>query len=387
MNLHPAVVIGGPPHSGKSVLTYSLTQALRRQNVPHYVLRAYPPDYEGDWSNEADSSLVRHIRIKGAQTTDWIVPICRDIARRHQPLIVDVGGRPTEQQESILNECTHAILLARDEDSRRTWQTLFARHGLMLLADLDSDLHGVSLLHEATPIVRGTLSGLERGKVACGPVFEALVDRLSALFAYDAVELRESHIRTAPVETVVELARMGRALGLASDPYKWNPLHLPQVLDYLPSGVPLGIYDRGPNWLYAALALQAHPATLYQFDVRLGWVTPPRLRIGQPTPDAPLQARLSPRADHVRVELSLTGSYLDYAEAEGLCLPPAPPETGVVLSGKLPLWLWTAVALAYHDALWLAVYQPQLGDQAVVIRTLTDQKVIGQQVHSATTSN
>jgi CRISPR-associated protein Csx3 len=88
----------------------------------------------------------------------------------------------------------------------------------------------------------------------------------------------------------------------------------------------------------------------------------------------------------VRVELSLTGSYLDYAEAEGLCVPPVPLETGVVLSGKLPLWLWTAIALAYHDARWLAVYQPQLGDQAVVIRTQTDQKVIGRRVHSAATS-
>ena len=47
-----AILIGGPPHSGKSVLTYSLTQTLRQQGIDHYVLRACP-DGEGDWSNEA----------------------------------------------------------------------------------------------------------------------------------------------------------------------------------------------------------------------------------------------------------------------------------------------------------------------------------------------
>jgi len=39
MNPFPAVVIGGPPHSGKSVLTYLLTRQLRALRVEHYVLR------------------------------------------------------------------------------------------------------------------------------------------------------------------------------------------------------------------------------------------------------------------------------------------------------------------------------------------------------------
>jgi CRISPR-associated protein Csx3 len=380
MNLLPALVIGGPPHSGKSVLAYSLSQALRLLKIQHYVLRAYPPDCEGDWSHEADQALVRHIRIKGSNTTDWIAPLCRDIARRHLPLIVDVGGQPTEQQQAILSECTHAVLLAGDEAWHPTWQTLFARHGLMLLADLDSDLHGPSVLRETLPILRGTLSGLERGHIASGPVLDALVDRLSALFAYDDVELRRSHIQGAPVEMVVELARMGRALGLTADPFKWEPRHLPQVLDYLPSGVPLGLYDRGPNWLYAALALQAHPAALYQFDVRLGWVQPPVLQVEQPLDHAPLLVKLDQRDEHVRVECVLRDAYLDYAEAEGLVIPAVPAETGIVLNGKLPLWLWTALVLAYHNAPWIGIYQPQLHDQALVVQSRLEQPVVGQLV-------
>ncbi len=58
------------------------------------------------------------------------------------------------------------------------------------------------------------------------------------------------------------------------------------------------------------------------------------------------------------------------------------PETGVVLSGKLPLWLWTAAALAFRAAPWLGIYQPQLGDQAVIIQSHTPQLTVGQLVHS-----
>ncbi len=36
----PAILIGGPPKVGKSVLTYNLTRELRRFNIPHYVFRA-----------------------------------------------------------------------------------------------------------------------------------------------------------------------------------------------------------------------------------------------------------------------------------------------------------------------------------------------------------
>jgi CRISPR-associated protein Csx3 len=55
-------------------------------------------------------------------------------------------------------------------------------------------------------------------------------------------------------------------------------------------------------------------------------------------------------------------------ETEGLVVPPIPPDQGVVLSGKLPLWLYTALALIYAPCTsWLAVYQPHLRDESVVV--------------------
>ena len=381
MNLLPAIVIGGPPHSGKSVLAYSLSRALRSRNVSHYVLRAYP-DGEGDWANQAKQDLVRAIRIKGLGAPEWIERICRDIDRRHLPLIVDPGGQPTEWQEAVFDRCTHAIVLWPERHARQVWRDMLIRHGLTLMADLHSELHGSDNIEDQGPVLRGTLAGLERGRTAAGPAFQALVGRVAALFNYTPNELRQAHIEQAPVELVIELDRLGRTLNALNSASEWEPQHLPRVLDYLPQARPLGLYDRGPNWLYAALALYAHPETLYQFDVRLGWVSPPSLYIDQPADDALLQAKLEPRSDHTRVELTLREVYLDYAEADGLRVPPVPVDTGVVLSGKLPLWLWTAASLAYNSAPWLGIYQPQLNDQAVIVKSQIAGLMVGQTVYS-----
>lgn len=368
MELFPAILIGGPPHMGKSVLAYSLTHALREQGVPHYVLRAYP-DGEGDWANESDQKLVRRIRVKGQGTPQWVDHICRDITARHLPLIVDVGGRPTPDQERIFDHCSHAILLTADELAHHAWTDLLSRHGLILLVDLRSDLHGQDRITDDGSILRGTITGLERGTTASGPTFDALVERVARLFAYDPDELRRAHLGAAPVETAVDLDRLARVLGVpfTGEKATWKPHHLPALLDYLPEATPLGLYGRGPDWLYAAIALLSYPAPFYQFDVRLGWITPPTLYLGSPPADAPLCVCQQPQADYTKLTLTIPTAYLDYSEAHGMLVPPVPPEQGLILSGKLPLWLWTALAIAYRDAPWLAVYQPPLSNQAVVV--------------------
>jgi CRISPR-associated protein Csx3 len=364
------------------VLTYRLTQALRVRGVEHYVLRA-APDGEGDWAYEAARETVRLLRVKGAFTAEFVAHVCRSLAERHLPLLVDVGGRPSTEQERIFDYCTHAILLTRDPASHAIWLDLAERHGLPLVADLTSRLTGKSRITDAGPVLRGIITGLERAapparwERGADPVFDALVERVAAIFAYDADELRRMHRAMAPVELVIEVDRLLRTLGIPHEGSRWQPAHLPRVLDYVPVRTPLGLYGRGPNWLYAALALHAHPAPFYQFDVRLGWVAPPILRLGDPTPDAPLQVRTRSHPDHRRLDFTLSQAYLDYGKTLRFYVPPPPSDRGVVLGGKLPLWLWTALALVYRDASWLAVYQPQWGDRALVVHSRVPQPQLG----------
>lgn len=304
----PAVVIGGPPHSGKSVLTYSLTRALRAMGVEHYVLRAYPPDGEGDWFLGGEPEQVRHLRVKGARSAAWLPLLKRDIARRHLPLVVDMGGLPTADQETLLDECTHSILLTPDAATHAEWAARCARHGLVLLADLRSDLRGQNSLAATAPYLQGILAGLERGQTAAGPAFTALVDAIAALFRPATVGLRRYHLKHAPVELTLDLERLAQHFGQDAD--DWQPACLPDVLDYLPTGTPLGVYGRGPNWLYAAIAAAARPAEFVLFDARLGWTPPPTLVIGQPQADSPLQVKIQPQDAVTRLDFRLPDAYL-----------------------------------------------------------------------------
>jgi CRISPR-associated protein Csx3 len=280
MQFFPAVIIGGPPDVGKSVLTYNLTHRLRERGVQHYVLRA-APDGEGDWTSEADQTLVRTILVPKTWTPAFVEHVCGDLARRHLPLIVDAGGRPTDWQEAIFDHCTHAVLLTPHEAARAFWLNLVTQHNLLLLADLRSDFHGVDRVTARQPILTGVLAGLERGRPVGGPTFEALVERLARLFAYDARELRRSHLTSAPVETVVDLDRLAHSLGVpfTAEKATWAPGHLPQTLDYLPQARPLGLYGRGRPWGYT-------PSRPSSTNSTCAWVGSPR-RAWSSTPSHP----------------------------------------------------------------------------------------------------
>src|SRR5579864_1749065 len=92
VNLLPAVLVGGPPHAGKSVLFYHLTQALRAEGVPHHAIRACP-DGDHNWFHEGEPDTVSSIRVK--TTGEWPAPfverIGQDLEHRCLPFLVDMG--------------------------------------------------------------------------------------------------------------------------------------------------------------------------------------------------------------------------------------------------------------------------------------------------------
>lgn len=376
MEQFPAVLIGGPPHSGKSVLTYSLTRALRRHGVQHYVIRA-APDGEGDWANEADQARVRLLRVKGDFTPAFTDFVCSSIRGRHLPLLVDIGGRPTPYQERVFDCCTHAVLLVPNPGALSRWRTIAERHAVPIVAELTSHLKGCQSIIITEPTLQGIITGLERGKMASGPTFDALVDRLIDVLYFDPIELYRLHERCCSIETVIDLNRMGRTLGALMKDHeaRWEPRHIASVLDYLPARTPLALYGRGTNWLYTAVALLTYPAPFVQFDPRLSWVKARPLQVGQPNPGTPLEFRLYQASDHIHVRVLKRSAHLEYDDIGTWRAPPIPTRLGVILSGKLPLWLYTSLALTYHTAPWLAVYQPQVG--AVVVHSTDPARSLG----------
>jgi CRISPR-associated protein Csx3 len=368
----PAILIGGPPHTGKSVLTYSLTQALRKRYIDHYVIRACP-DGEGDWSQESDHEAVRQMRVKGQWQPEFVQNVCYALEHRHFPLLVDVGGQPTDWQMSIMHHCTHAILLLRpgDETSTRFWLQLSEDNNLFPLARIHSVLDGTSTIASSSPVIEGILSGLMRHTQAQGPLFDLLVARIHTLFTASSTgELRQAYFNEAPAE-VINLDTMLQTFTPHSE--RWQPEMLPTLLPKLPHDVPLAIYGRGTNWLYGALVDYAYAQPFYQFDPRLGWVKPPELMIGRVTTQS-VCIDLWECDDINVLTVRLLDDYLKYTDADQLIFPAVPAGRGIILNGKLPLWLVTALVHLYNtifDAPWVACYSPQLERAVVVVSRVT----------------
>ncbi|ABU59348.1 CRISPR-associated protein Csx3 [Roseiflexus castenholzii] len=365
MNPFPAILIGGPPHSGKSVLTYLLTQELRRQRVEHYVLRACP-DGEGDWSQEAPPETVRLLRQKGSFSANFVDRVCRDLAQRHLPLIVDAGGKPTRDQERIFDHCTHAVLISATVAGLTEWRERAERHGLAIIAELHSVLDGADRIDADAPVLRGQIGRLERHTGAVGPVALALAQRLKQVLSYTDVELKAYHLSHAPTELVIDIDHLARRIGLPERERRWQPDDLPFALNEVPDTA-LSIYGRGPNWLYAALALRAAPNTVFLFDPRLGWQPPVSLTCASSAAPDAVSWQITTTSEWTWIEMQPGMPYLDYHEIDGTTLPACDPQRGIVLSGKIPHWLTVGAALAYRHHPWLAIVQAQEYTNGIVV--------------------
>jgi CRISPR-associated protein Csx3 len=125
--------------------------------------------------------------------------------------------------------------------------------------------------------------------------------------------------------------------------------------------------------LYATLSAYNAPEALYLFDARLGWVEAPTLPMGKPDPDAPLIAEKTVCDEIATLSFQMPHAYLDITKVH-TCRMPNVFDAGLILSGKLPLWLWAALARAYTAPPWVAVTHPQI-QGCVVIRSMGDPAV------------
>lgn len=109
--------------------------------MPHddyYLFRACP-DGEGTWtySNSAAAAMRR----KGSFTPEqvsWYVDKLRacDLA---PVILVDVGGRMTEENRRIMSQCDRAVILSCDPEETDKWRSFCKDCGLSILAEIGSD--------------------------------------------------------------------------------------------------------------------------------------------------------------------------------------------------------------------------------------------------------
>jgi CRISPR-associated protein Csx3 len=368
-NLFPAILLAGPPHCGKSVLSFLLTYRLREMRVSHYLLRAVP-DGEGDWYLAGQPEVVQSLRTihKTSFSSQFVEHMMATIEGRFLPLLVDIGGKPQGDQFGIIKACTHSILVYRTDEQLHEWREILSNSGLIPIAELHSTLTEEETIQKHQPFLQGIISGLERdiNKRKAEMTFGLVLDRVAGICSYDETALEKEHEKRAPFPFQSErLLAEKLSVPVEGERTIWSPKHLARLSDLVPASQPLAVYGRGPVWLASALAACALPSSFAIFDARYGWLYPPSVHFSQTNTNLETRA-VSYQGDNTWLEIGIPGGTLEPGE---LTLNPVPGPNGIAISGKLPRWLFATIVHALapdHD--WIAVDDPRL-DQAIIVHS------------------
>jgi CRISPR-associated protein Csx3 len=374
------IAVGGPPHSGKSVLISVLRSLLPREK---YVIVEGAPDGEGitGWAHEADPELVRAVRRKGKfleEFMEWVVDSVRN--SRMPIILVDLGGmlvaedgsfsptgqRLTSQNERIVRECDGIIVIANPDyaEVAARWLAEAERLGVKPIAILESILEGAEdEVYEAGPPLRARITRLER---ECPPVGSAIARALADLL----LELAgEGTGADGSAEADVNFPRLAEALNLpvrnGGPDRDWFPGILPPLVAFVAAATTdrevVNLWGNCPaGFPYHALACGL-PQRVRYFDPKVGgYVALPEV---EPSGEGSqvLDWRVEDRDDYSFVEFVIPLQIFDVAKLPMVIPPAVPTHKGVVLSGKGPWWLTGTICRAYHRAgvLWVAVFTPQ----------------------------
>ena len=361
------VAVGGPPHSGKSVFLSLLRGLLPREQ---FAMVEGAPDGEGitGWSHEGDAELSRAIRRKGKFLVEFVDWVARSVRGSTAPVtLVDLGGIRSPENERILRECTHFIVLAtpKYEAEVAPWIDFGKACGCEPLAVLESVLEGADdeIFSAGTPL-RARITRLDRENPPVGsPTARAVAQRILELAGRGNAE------DTGEADAGANFPRLAELLGLplrnGGPGRDWIPSCLPQLLSVVLAETAGQLEVRlwgncSAGFPYHALAC-AVAARVSFYDPKLaGYVELPALAIAGEGNNL-LAWRREERDDHSLVEYGIPGQVFDVPNLPVVIPPTVPTDRGVVVSGKGPWWLTGAICRAYHRAsvAWVAVFTPQ----------------------------
>ncbi len=176
------IALCGPSHSGKSCLGEGLKIAIRQLtgDTP-YILTACP-DGEGAWFYQAYSlNPERTTELKKMNQSEFTAAHAELAASWVRGLsisaLIDCGGRISPENDQILAEATHAIVLAGDaldehgqpiadtyQARLQEWVDYCEKMGLKVIAKIYSDYHGKAdrVDPQSSPLT-GAIHNLSRG--------------------------------------------------------------------------------------------------------------------------------------------------------------------------------------------------------------------------------
>ncbi len=187
--LCPALMIVGPPDSGKSVLSHALFQALLPEHPDIYLQRAHW-DGEGNYVLElgleaTDEEIEAFkLRNKGALTERFFpyhAQAILQLRRQKSLVIVDVGGMVQPEKLPILEACTHYLIISSKPQAVNAWHEFCHDRGnLKPVAVIHSTLAEVERIHKNESYLEITSGPWVRGQVNAVP--ESILKSTKSIF-------------------------------------------------------------------------------------------------------------------------------------------------------------------------------------------------------------
>lgn len=185
------VVLCGCPNTGKTIFRDGLKEAILNQvDAPEdfYVISGCP-DGDGCWFSETAQNypeLAKQLKAeyKRQFTPEFAVAKARGIkANQNSLLLFDVGGKISPENEVIMSQATHAVILAKSELEVAQWQAFCQKLNLPVIAMIYSDIKATAdEIQTELPQLTGTVHQLKRGEpVGNRPLIQALAKRLVEL--------------------------------------------------------------------------------------------------------------------------------------------------------------------------------------------------------------
>jgi CRISPR-associated protein Csx3 len=185
------VVLCGCPNTGKTIFRDGLKEAiLKRVDAPEdfYAISGCP-DGDGCWFSQTAQNypeLAQQLKAdyKRKFTPEFALAKARGIeVNKNSLLLFDVGGKISPENELIMSQATHAVILAKSELEVAQWQAFCQKLNLPVIAIVYSDIEATTdEIQTESPQLMGRVHQLKRGEaVGNRPLIQALAKRLVEL--------------------------------------------------------------------------------------------------------------------------------------------------------------------------------------------------------------
>jgi len=179
--LCPAIFIGGPPDSGKSVLSNALRLSLMQKLQKRVFLHRANWDGDGNWKHESSNrELVKKLALENEnrlhEKAKELLPkyfidqaqAVRNLRELVDLVLVDVGGRVQSEKAPLVPSCTHYIIISRDCEAIAQWHD-FCRPTLKPLAVIHSVLEQQEEILQTQPVLEMMAGPWQEGERSSVP--------------------------------------------------------------------------------------------------------------------------------------------------------------------------------------------------------------------------